>query len=460
MICFLSTVAAHACFYHNTKVSITMKYLFYLFIFCKALDLQAQFVYFEANAPGTGNSFLWQLDPNTCTICPVLDLLGSLETLILPNGDVLEMLNGVMRRYDPPSNNVVATIPGVYTGGLVHPNGTIYINSVGSLYTFDPGNNTLTLVGNFPANYAVYELFYFNGQLYGMADFFTGSNNIIVVLQIDTANPAASTPAQNPPGNYFWATSSPSGTVYVEDSFTPVAINTYNVASNTVTPLCTGLPISGSIRGLTVAPAGTPELSCICLSAAGTPQISAANGCVPLPLSVGFNNDAAPDNNDVVRYILYSDPNNPLGSIIQNNATPDFLFTPPLQADITYYVAQVVGNNLNGNFDPQDPCLDISPAVTVIWRPKPTVQSFIGSGDLCAGACQNYTITINGTPPFAYSWQFQQSGNAIGPTLAVFNVTVNPSIFVACVPGTAGTGPTQLVICGLTDAYCGNPNGS
>lgn len=426
--------------------------------FCLAFDIQAQYVYFEADALNTGNGFLWQLDPNTCAICPVLDLAGAIvrETLILPNGDVLEMNNSSTNRYDPPSNNVIAIIAGLYTGGLVHPNGTIYLNSTGSLYTFDPSNNTVTLVGNFPPNYAVYELFYFNGQLYGMADFFNGINNEIVLLQINTANPGASVPIQTPPANYFWATSTPGGTVYVENSLTPVAIHTYDVTNNSVTVVCTGIPVSGGIRGLTAAPAGTPELSCICFSAAGTPVANTVNGCVPLPLSVGFNNDATKDYNDVVRYILYSDLNNPLGSIIQNNTTPNFPFTPPIQADVTYYVARVVGNNLNGSFDPQDSCLDLSSAVTVIWRPKPTVLTLSGGGDLCAGECQTFAITLNGTPPFSYSWQVQQNGNVLVPTQVAFNVNDNPSNFQACIPNIAGPGPAQVVICSVTDAFCSN----
>lgn len=302
----------------------------------------------------------------------------------------------------------------------------------------------------------MYELFFYNGQLYGMADFFNG-NNQIVVLQINLANPAASTQMQSPPNSIFWATSAPNGTIYVEDGFTPVAINTYNFTTNTVTPLCTGLSIGGGIRGLTTAPSGTPELDCICVGYAGTPAVSEAQTCVPNALNVAFNNNAGPDYNDVVRYILYTDPNNPLGTILQNNPNPTFTFTSPIQANVTYYVSQIVGNNLNGVVDLLDPCLNISTAVPVIWNPKPVLVALSGAGDLCAGNCQTISITLQGKPPFSYFWQVQQGGNVITPLQAVFNVSTLTSTFQACVPVTASAGPVQVVICSITDANCSNP---
>lgn len=433
-----------------------IKYLTSLLLLFGYGYLPAQFIYFTADLPGTSNDVLWRIDPNTCAFCPVLDHNEQFvtETLILPGGDVLIMSSGGIFRYDPPSNTPIATIPNVYTGGFVHPNGTIYLNNVGVLYTFDPATNTTTFVGNFPPNYAVYELFFYNGQLYGVANFFSG-NVQAVILQINLVNPAASIQVQSMP-NYA-ATSAPDGTIYVEDGFTPVAIYTYNFTTNTVTPVCTGLGILGNIRGLTVAPPGTPELDCICVSYAGTPAVSAAQTCVPNALNVAFNNNAGPDYNDVVRYILYTDPNNPLGTILQNNPNPTFTFTSPIQADVTYYVSQIVGNNLNGMVDPLDPCLKISTTVPVVWHPKPVLVALSSSGDLCAGSCQSINITLQGNPPFIYFWQVQQGGNVITPLQGVLNINAVTSTFQACVPANASAGPVQVVICSITDAFCTSP---
>jgi hypothetical protein len=436
-----------------------MRYcLTYLMAFFIANAASAQFVYFTGGAPITGNQYVWKINPVTCEICPVLNFnFGSnfpLETLILPNGDLLvSTINGIFR-FDPPSNTPVATISGSFNGAYVHPNGTIYtVVNLNSLSVFNPTNNTFTTIGNFPAGFAVYELFFFNGQLYGMGD--VPPSNSAGIVQINITNPSASTVVQTPPQFFIGATSAPNGgPIYVTDFFGGTDLSTYNFTTNTVTPGCP-IPLT-FVRSFSVAPLGVPELPCVCLSSAGSPTLTNVNACVPNSISVPFT-AAQPDFNDIVRYVIYSNPASPLTSIIQTSTTPNFNFAPPFVAGTTYYVAQLVGNNLNGSVDLADPCLQISTATAVTWRPKPTVVSLSQTGDLCPGACTNVTITLSGTPPFTYYWAMQQGGNFITPQYTVFNTNTNPSVFQACVPASAVAGAVTLQICGIVDAYCANP---
>ncbi|MFZ4476954.1 MAG: hypothetical protein ACOYPR_17295, partial [Saprospiraceae bacterium] len=72
------------------------------------------------------------------------------------------------------------------------------------------------------------------------------------------------------------------------------------------------------------------------------------------------------DGDDILQYILFSNPNDTAGSIVATSASPSFTFGPPLQTGVTYYVAAMAGNNLNDNVDLSDPCLDFSNARAVV----------------------------------------------------------------------------------------------
>jgi hypothetical protein len=425
------------------------------------LPLPAQYVYFTASPNSTPfNNLVWRINTVTCEICPVLNypLTFPTELLILPNGDLLvSTLSGDVFRFDPPNNNPVATIPAAaFIGAQVHPNGTIYISYANTLSTFNPANNTFTLVGSFPPNFTIYELFFYNGQMYGIASIAPANSSAIV--QINLTNPGASIITQIPPQFYPSATSAPNGTIYVTDPFAPVNILTYDYATNSETPGCL-VPVGlAYVQNLTTVPAGVPELPCVCLGVAATPVQNTVNACVPNNATVPFNNNQLPDFNDLVRYILYTNPSAPLSSIIQTNTIPEFTYTSPIQPGVTYYVAQIVGDDLNGNINLLDPCLQISTAVAVIWRPKPTLSALtVQNNNLCPGACSTVSITLTGTPPFAYSWEVQQNGSVVTPLNVVFNINSNTSTFQACVPASTMVGGATVVICGLTDAYCSNP---
>lgn len=428
-------------------------------------SLQGQLLYFSVSFQTNGlppNNILFRIDVATCEYCPVLDLpngsLGIGDVLILPNGDVLvtSLVNGI-ERFDPPNPVPVATTPGVFFAGYVHPNGTIYLTNSSTLYTFNPSNNTVSVVGNFPSTLNVNSaLYYYNGVLYVNAAI--SATNEPVLLQVNLTDPSASVIVPFPPsGIPPMITSTPNGNIYGTDMFNNITIDQFDPVTGTTTVIC-DTPLELAVNGMGSAPAGTPDLPCICLGNAATPVQNTVNACVPSSATVNFNNDGEVLPFQVARYILYTNLSNPLGSIVQNNPTPVFNYVPPLQPNVNYYVAQVVGNDVNGNISLTDPCLDLSTPVTVTWRPIPAINTLTANaGALCPGVCQPVTVNLSGTPPFAYSWQVQQNGNVITPLQVVFNVNNATSTFQACVPPNASTGPVQVVICGITDAFCGNP---
>jgi len=148
-----------------------------------------------------------------------------------------------------------------------------------------------------------------------------------------------------------------------------------------------------------------------CQTDAGTITASALNLCGGQQATVPASSGVVLDNNDILRYILFSNPNDTLGSIIVTNTTPTFSFNPAtMQTGVTYYIAAIAGNNLNGNVDLNDPCLDISNAIPVVWWPLPTVTFSTANPNVCAGACTTVTATFTGTAPFTLTYTTPTSG--------------------------------------------------
>jgi len=123
----------------------------------------------------------------------------------------------------------------------------------------------------------------------------------------------------------------------------------------------------------------------------------------PLNLCPGNNATVPPafqtllESDDILQYILFSNPNDTLGSIVATNNTPSFSFNPAtMQTGVTYYIAAIAGNNLNGNVDLTDPCLDISNAIQVTWQPLPAVTFSVANPDVCAGDCTTVTANFTG----------------------------------------------------------------
>jgi hypothetical protein len=175
----------------------------------------------------------------------------------------------------------------------------------------------------------------------------------------------------------------------------------------------------------------------------------------PLNLCPGSNATIPPafqtflESNDLLQYILFSNPADTLGSIIATSTIPSFTFnSTTMQTGVTYYIAAIAGNNLNGNVDLSDPCLDFSNAVQVVWRPLPTVTFSAANPNVCAGACTIVTVSFTGTAPFTLTYTTPTSGTVT----QVF--TSNTGSFQVCAPAGAAAGALGVQATNLTDAWC------
>ena len=404
-----------------------------------------------------GSGQLYKIDVMNCTACPIANLTGTFggatDLLVLPNGDIL-VNAGELKRYTLPNNNPNWIDPSGngYEGSIMAPNGMIYLSSIvpsAGLSTYDYLTNTTTFIGNWPAGVVISEFFFQNGVLYG----FGGLSGVQVVVQINTTTPNLSTILNAIPPIVNGGTTNGGYTTAFGNGGSGQQLDQYNVTTNSFTFICDLAPFLPGIviNGLSDLPPGVPVAPCLCTTFAGTVNNQTFNICVPGTVTVPYNTNAVLGSGDILRYILFSNTNDTLGSIIVQSSSAAIPFnSATMQTGVPYYLATIAGDNLNGNVDLSDPCLDISNvAAQVIWRPQPAVSFSTGNTNLCAGDCRTVTATLTGTPPFTLTYAV--AGN--GPQTQVFSG--NTGTFQVCVPAGTPTGGLQVVATGLVDAWCG-----
>jgi hypothetical protein len=228
-------------------------------------------------------------------------------------------------------------------------------------------------------------------------------------------------------------------------------INQYDVTTNTFDLVCDfNGGIFWQITGLSDIPPGVPEAPCLCTSYAGTGGTGLVNACTNAVVTVPHNNNEQLEPDDVINFIMFSNPADTLGSIVAQSGSAVFSFNPAtMQTGVTYYLASIAGNNVNGLVDLNDPCLDISnTASRVIWQPAPTVNLSLvgGNPNLCAGQCADIQATFTGTAP--YYLFYTAYGTAFSQTFSS-----NPAVFQVCIPAGTPTGPVEVEVTTLLDGW-------
>jgi hypothetical protein len=401
----------------------------------------------------TSGGALYKVDVMNCTACPIANLTNGVayDVLVLPNGDVLVQSAFGLYRYTLPSNTPIwSETNAVYAGSVLALDGTIHLARsfpTWGLATYDPATNTITYIGDWPAGMQIAEFFYQNGVLYG----FGSLSGLQVLVEINTTNPGLSTVVYSGINTNNGGTTN-GGYTTANGASDNNMLYQYDVNTNTFDFVCdldAFILGSNGFSGLTDLPPGAPEAPCLCSTFAGTVNTTAFNVCVPGSVTVPYNNDAILDGNDILRYILFSDLNDTLGSIIVQSSSATIAFDPAsMQTGITYYLATVAGDDLGGNVDLNDPCIDISnTAAQVIWREQPAVAFSVTNPDVCVGECVTITATFTGTPPFALTYT-----TPAGTFTESFQG--NTSVILVCVPTGAPPGPLQVQAIALTDEWC------
>ena len=183
--------------------------------------------------------------------------------------------------------------------------------------------------------------------------------------------------------------------------------------------------------------------NCACSTDAGTMQTAPQSFCLNTPATGIWNNDGNTDADDVVRYILHSSAGPTLGTVYATNSQPTFNFGGSLQAGVTYYISAIIGNNVGGMVDLNDPCLSIASGVPVQWKPQPSA-TLTGDASICAGQSAALSFTGIGTYPLnvVYSNGTTQSNIILsGPQVVTLNITLGDTTTYRLISVSDGSTP-------------------
>ncbi len=212
----------------------------------------------------------------------------------------------------------------------------------------------------------------------------------------------------------------------------------YTIAGGTITNgVFTSNPIvSGQSYSFQVTDANgcqsnavTGSFSCSCGTSAGTMSLTALSVCEGNSATATHTGGEILDANDVSAYILHTGSSTTLGTVLGQNTTGTFSFQTGMVYGTTYYVSFAVGNNLNGQPNPADPCFSVAQGQPVVWRQNPVANA--GTDASTCGLSQS----LNGsTSPGTTAWSVVSSPN--GGTLTFDNAqsptaTATASIFGA-----------------------------
>lgn len=416
--------------------------LFLLLFFCRHSSLHAQFAY------GLYQGNLMAVDLSDCSVCTLFPIPhgGSPDITVLPDGRVIwvELSQGVVYNAQGVIVNGFSC-PHVMQSACLH-NGVYYIATVMGLYTLNLTNYAVTFVGSWPGGiHTQHYLYSINGNLY--------STNGGSIWEVNVSNPSQSTYQQNitPPTGPIRGASGLNGLMYYSVYFPPTfpgALWSYNPATNTKTLVCS-LPNASSFWGVDVLPALNNPLSCPCVTSAGAIPSPAINLCGTIPLNGPSTLNPVLGNDDILRYFLVTNLSNITNSIVAVSPTPNFNFDPAtMSQNTTYYLVAGAGDNLNGNINFADTCLNFSNPIPVTWRPLPEVSFAAPSPEICTGSCVDITINLSGNPPFSLTYSTPFSGNQVQ------TFTSNTGQLTLCPPSGSPPGNIQVQAVSISDSFC------
>ncbi len=201
----------------------------------------------------------------------------------------------------------------------------------------------------------------------------------------------------------------------------------------------------------------TGTKNCNCDTYSGSLSSTTTFDCASQTVTASHNGNEVLEGGDILAYILYSNPNNPAGSIVKTSSSPSFTLSAPLTADTDYYIAAIAGNTNGGTFiDLNDQCLNISSGVRVRFSGTSQVEI---SGDtlICEGGVGKlkFNVVSGSNVKITYmangqaSDLFLEPGNtqiALSPIVNTNYVISSASNVFGCTASTAGSGKIAVSI--------------
>lgn len=161
------------------------------------------------------------------------------------------------------------------------------------------------------------------------------------------------------------------GGTWVNNTFTsdPIASGQPYAFTAMDTNGCSSVTVSGNVN-------------CNCTSDAGTMDQQLLTAC-PGGMLTAQQQGGVLDANDVGAFVLHTNAGNSLGTVLAQNTTGTFGFGVGMSYGTTYYISYLVGDNLNGMPDPNDPCLSVAQGQPVVFYDNPVADA--GADDAGCG---------------------------------------------------------------------------
>ena len=192
----------------------------------------------------------------------------------------------------------------------------------------------------------------------------------------------------------------------IDGGLPPYSVNGDIVPGNTFTS--DPLPSGSNFSFIVVDDNGCQDevngiYDCPCIIDAGTMSGNLLEACIDdnEVVTAIYNNDGTQGPNDIGRYYLHDNPDDQLGTIFDDNTTGIFTFVPGMVPGQTYYISYVVGEEVGGVPDLNDPCLSVAAGQPVIFYENPTAE-YLGPDAFC----ELFTLLTVDVSAFVdnYSW--------------------------------------------------------
>ncbi len=194
------------------------------------------------------------------------------------------------------------------------------------------------------------------------------------------------------------------------------------------------------------------EITCECLSFAGTRSTNLLEECVNATIDAGAVSGETTDGNDLIRYALHANSADPFNYILLQNS-PVFAFDDNLMdAETIYYVSTIVGSDDGlGEINFNDPCIDSSATQTqLVWHELPTGMLDVNDEFVCEGTAVTVVVQFPvGDGPFTA--QFSDIERTGLSSTDNFQITVNSDTTLTLVTVTDESTGCSAAIANQTD---------
>ena len=225
------------------------------------------------------------------------------------------------------------------------------------------------------------------------------------------------------------------------------------ISGNTFTsdPIPSGNPYSFVVTDAnncnTVPVEDNDGVTCACATAVGTMDQTPIQQCDDGPVTASYN--AAGENfdaDDVLIFVLHTNPGLALGTIIAENGTPTFSFNAATMSYGTiYYISAVIGDQAGSSVDFASGCTQVAQGTPVTFFQAPTA-TLSGTANVCTGDDAALNIDFTGTAPFSITYT-----DSDGVATTVNGIMMSTG-YVLMLPAPAAS--TIITLSSVTDANC------